>query len=267
MAVLGFGLGLVMPVLVLAVQNAVHPRDLGTATSASTFFRSIGGSFGVAIFGAIFANRLGFWLPKNFNHPYFSASVTEFWQRWHISLSTWLRDYLYIPLGGNRDGEARTHRNLLITMFLGGLWHGAAWHFVAWGIFHGAILSVHRIAAPQLAKLRGGAVRHALAVIAFFHVTCFGWLLFAVKGLPDVPVLLHNLFIAPFEFRGRLVLLTMLLFAAPLLFMEWLEERSGEIHIVKCWPRPLRLACYAAVLAAIILCGAAERQAYIYFQF
>jgi len=213
------------------------------------------------------ANLMGFELMLNFDHPYFAANPPDFWRRWHISLSTWLRDYLYIPLGGNRHGAVRTHRNLLITMFLGGLWHGAAWHFVAWGIFHGAILSVHRMAAPLLARWRGGAVRQALAVVAFFHVTCFGWLLFAVKGLPDVPLLLHNLFVAPFEFRGRLMLLTMLLFAAPLLVMEWLEERSGEIHIVKCWPRPLRLACYAAVLAAIILCGAVERHAFIYFQF
>jgi D-alanyl-lipoteichoic acid acyltransferase DltB (MBOAT superfamily) len=213
------------------------------------------------------ANLMGFELMLNFDHPYFAANPPDFWRRWHISLSTWLRDYLYIPLGGNRHGTARTHRNLLITMFLGGLWHGAALHFVAWGMFHGAILSLHRIAAPFFARLRGGAVRHALAIVAFFHVTCVGWLLFAVKGLPDVPVLLHNLFIAPFEFRGRLMLLTMLIFAGPLLLMEWVEERRGEMHIVKSWPRPLRLASYAAMLAAIILCGAVERHAFIYFQF
>jgi len=213
------------------------------------------------------ANLMGFELMLNFKRPYFAANPPDFWRRWHISLSTWLRDYLYIPLGGNRHGPARTHRNLLITMFLGGLWHGAAWHFVAWGMFHGAILSLHRMAAPLFARRpAAGPIRQALTVIAFFHVTCFGWLLFAVKGLPDVPVLLHNLFV-PFEVHGRLALLTLLLFAGPLLLMEWLEERSGQLNIVKSWPRPLRLACYAALLAAIILCGAVERHAFIYFQF
>jgi alginate O-acetyltransferase complex protein AlgI len=212
------------------------------------------------------ANLMGFELALNFDHPYFAANPPDFWRRWHISLSTWLRDYLYIPLGGNRHGRWKTHRNLLITMFLGGLWHGAAWHFVAWGIFHGALLSLHRIAAPLLARLRGGRILHALAVVAFFHVTCVGWLLFAVKRLSDVPLLLHNVFV-PFPMHGRLALITLILFAAPLVLMEWLEERGGEMHIVKFWPRPLRLACYAALVAAIVLCGAVERHEFIYFQF
>ena len=222
------------------------------------------------------ANLMGFELMLNFDHPYFATSPPDFWRRWHISLSTWLRDYLYIPLGGSRHGTRRTHRNLLITMFLGGLWHGAAWHYVAWGVFHGAILSLHRLgrraeSPPYAGRALSpsgwkGGIRHALAAVAFFHVTCLGWLLFAVKGLPDVPVLLHNLFV-PFEVHGRLVVITLLLFAGPLLLLEWLEERSGRMYIVKLWPRPLRLACYAALLAAIVLCGSIQRHAFIYFQF
>jgi len=212
------------------------------------------------------AALMGFELMLNFNRPYFAANPADFWRRWHISLSTWLRDYLYIPLGGNRHGVRRTHRNLMVTMVLGGLWHGAAWHFVAWGTFHGTILSLHRLAAPRSAQLRRGAMGHALAVVAFFHVTCFGWLLFAVKGLPDVPLLLHNLFV-PFAIHGRLMLLTLLLFAGPLMLMEWLEERSGHRNVIKTWPRPVRLACYAASFAAILLCGAVGRHAFIYFQF
>src|SRR5882762_9892636 len=86
----------------------------------------------------------GIELTLNFNHPYFASNITEFWRRWHISLSTWLRDYLYIPLGGNRKGVAKTYRNLMLTMLLGGLWHGASWTFVIWGGYHGALLSAER---------------------------------------------------------------------------------------------------------------------------
>jgi len=104
-----------------------------------------------------------------------------------------------------------------------------------------------------------------VAVVAFFHITCFGWLLFAVKGLIDVPILLHNLLV---PFAGGIELpATLLLFAAPLVLMEWFEERTGTLSIVGSWPRPLRLACYASVVAIIVLCGAVDRHAFIYFQF
>jgi D-alanyl-lipoteichoic acid acyltransferase DltB (MBOAT superfamily) len=207
------------------------------------------------------ANLMGFDLALNFARPYFAANPDEFWRRWHISLSTWLRDYLYVPLGGSREGTARTYRNLLITMFLGGLWHGAAWHFVAWGAFHGALLSVHRATSRFFAR-----VPRTVSVIAFFHITCFGWLLFAVKRLSDVPLLLNNLRV-PSAVHGRYVVMTLLLFAAPLMLMEWAEERSGTVAIVMSWPRPLRLACYASIVAVIVLCGSVERHAFIYFQF
>jgi alginate O-acetyltransferase complex protein AlgI len=214
------------------------------------------------------SNLMGFDLMVNFHHPYFASNPADFWRRWHISLSTWLRDYLYLPLGGSRHGTAAMYRNLLLTMFLGGLWHGAAWHFVAWGVFHGALLCVHRAAAPLLTRLAervGPRLWHALAVITFFHITCFGWLLFAVKRLRDVPLLLRNM-IAP-ALHGRLILTTLLLFAVPLLLMEWAEERGGRTEIIKAWPRPWRLACYASLVAAIVLCGAFERHEFIYFQF
>jgi len=206
------------------------------------------------------ANLMGFELALNFERPYFAANPAEFWRRWHISLSTWLRDYLYVPLGGNRDGTLRTYRNLLITMLLGGLWHGAAWHYVVWGAFHGLLLCVHRAAGALFKR-----VPRFVSVIAFFHITCFGWLLFAVKRLSDVPVLLHNLLVPVVQ--GRYVLITLLLFAAPVLMMEWAEERSGVVGIVGSWPKPWRLACYASVVAFIVLCGAVERHAFIYFQF
>lgn len=117
---------------------------------------------------------LGFEFPINFDSPYKSASIAEFWRRWHISLSSWLRDYLFIPLGGSRHGMRNTVRNLVITMFLGGLWHGAAWTFVAWGLLHGALLGVGawwRAKGP-------GPLRHGLAVALTFAAVTAGWVLF-----------------------------------------------------------------------------------------
>ena len=121
---------------------------------------------------------LGFDLVINFHKPYLAATPSDFWQRWHISLSSWLRDYLYIPLGGNRQGRLIEYRNLMITMLLGGLWHGASWTFVAWGLYHGLILCAYRSpgsARPTVGvSRRGGLCRSCV----MFHLTCLGWLLF-----------------------------------------------------------------------------------------
>lgn len=121
---------------------------------------------------------IGFDFLENFNHPYISRSLTEFWKRWHISLSTWLRDYLYIPLGGNRKGSWRTYLNLLITMLLGGIWHGAAWNFVLWGLWHGGLLAVER-----LWKERGGSGEPGRGVTLL--LVMLGWVLFRAKDLPS----------------------------------------------------------------------------------
>jgi alginate O-acetyltransferase complex protein AlgI len=127
---------------------------------------------------------LGFRIMENFNAPYLSRNITEFWRRWHISLSTWLRDYLYIPLGGNRRGKLFTYRNLMITMFLGGLWHGAAWTFVIWGVLHGAYLSVHRMLLkgnkPDLLwpNSIGGWIVDFIKIFLTFHLVALTWVFF-----------------------------------------------------------------------------------------
>ncbi|MHC5542222.1 MBOAT family O-acyltransferase, partial [Singulisphaera rosea] len=142
------------------------------------------------------AALMGFELMRNFRHPYFATNPSDFWRRWHVSLSGWLRDNLYIPLGGNRHGRAAMYRNLMITMLLGGIWHGASWNFVAWGLFHGILLVVYHISKGSEktpAETSAPIVRVAL-VLAFFQVTCLGWILFAVRRLADVPTLLTNLF-------------------------------------------------------------------------
>jgi len=148
------------------------------------------------------AELLGFRLEKNFDFPYIARSVTEFWRRWHISLSGWLRDYLYIPLGGNRGGRLATHRNLLITMLLGGLWHGAAWTFVVWGALHGVALALHK----EWRRWRQGAVPGArrltlphlpaplgvgLGWAVTFVWVCLAWIFFRAQSFADAAVLVR----------------------------------------------------------------------------
>jgi alginate O-acetyltransferase complex protein AlgI len=137
---------------------------------------------------------LGFRIPANFRSPYQAHSITEFWRRWHVSLSTWLRDYLYVPLGGNRRGPARTYVNLALTMLLGGLWHGAAWTFVAWGALHGAYLVVHRgwqrVRARVSATPAGPVEVFAGAALTLVAVVV-GWVLFRAADLPTAWAILR----------------------------------------------------------------------------
>src|SRR6266849_8083824 len=133
------------------------------------------------------AALLGFRFPANFNQPYRAERLREFWQRWHISLSTWLRDYLYKPLGGNRHGRAKTYRNLLVTMLLGGLWHGAAWNFILWGAYHGALLMAHRLVVVDLKLWRGdGRVSRLVSRVLMFPAVCYGWLLFRATSFEQI---------------------------------------------------------------------------------
>lgn len=144
------------------------------------------------------ALMMGFRLPDNFDAPYHSATITEFWRRWHISLSTWLKEYLYISLGGNRKGAFRTYLNLIITMFLGGLWHGVGLTFMAWGLLHGVALALHKVWLKVVpgAKTLGRDMKplwRVLATLFTFHVVAFGWLLFTAHDMTTVVDMLHNI--------------------------------------------------------------------------
>jgi D-alanyl-lipoteichoic acid acyltransferase DltB (MBOAT superfamily) len=139
------------------------------------------------------ARMLGFRLNENFNFPYISQSIQEFWKRWHISLSSWLRDYLYIPLGGSRLGKHKTYRNLLITMLLGGLWHGASYNFLIWGALHGFWLSLERYlsknkkneTSKNTVRIKQGLFNQALRMFLVFHGVCITWVFFRAQTLPD----------------------------------------------------------------------------------
>jgi len=126
---------------------------------------------------------MGFDLGINFNFPYKAKNITDFWRRWHISLSSWLRDYLYIPLGGNRKGKVRMYVNLFITMFLGGLWHGASWKFVFWGAWHGVALAIHKATKSLLDKIPNKLPSNAVSWFVTFHFVIFLWIFFRANNI------------------------------------------------------------------------------------
>lgn len=248
-----------------------HPTDVhGTEVLIGIYafaFQIYGDFSGYSDIARGSARLLGFDLMHNFRMPYFSVNPSEFWRRWHISLSTWLRDYLYIPLGGNRGGERATYRNLMTTMVLGGLWHGAAWNFVAWGAYQGLLLCGHRALTGRTAGPEEGlTVQRLLKASLFFQLVCLGWLLFAVERLGDVGVLATQLF-QPFALTGKLALANLVWFAAPVLLLDLLQLHGGKMEIVRSWPRPARLLVYAALVTLIVLGGRPGGGDFIYFQF
>ncbi len=184
---------------------------------------------------------LGFDLMMNFRRPYFAINPSDFWRRWHISLSQWLRDYLYVPLGGNRHGRLNTYRNLMLTMLLGGLWHGANWTFVAWGAFHGIILCLYRLfderrlkrlAANEKIAAPSGTSRF-IQVVWMFHLICISWLLFRAETITQAWGMLQ-LMTTDFTFTPLVsTMLGMLVFyAGPLLVFEgWLEFRGKHFSL------------------------------------
>lgn len=140
------------------------------------------------------AKMLGFRFEQNFNLPYFSKSLTEFWRKWHMSLSFWLRDYLYISLGGNRKGIAITYRNLMITMLLGGLWHGSSWNFVIWGGIHGLVLSVEKFVMSKHLKIFENRIVSAFGYITTFTIVCFAWIFFRSQTFDSTKIILSKIF-------------------------------------------------------------------------
>ena len=139
------------------------------------------------------AKLFGYELPQNFDAPYTSASLQEFWRRWHISLSSWLRDYLYISLGGNRGSAWKTYRNLMLTMVLGGLWHGASWNFVIWGALHGGALAVNRMWSRRDRPRSDISIGHIAAVAATFHFVCFAWIFFRAPTFAHATLMLGRM--------------------------------------------------------------------------
>ncbi len=233
-------------------------------------FADFAGYSGIAIGIAML---MGLRFPKNFDAPYISSGLSEFWTRWHITLSSWLRDYLYIPLGGNRKGNLRTHANLWITMLLGGLWHGAAWTYVAWGALHALGLSVERWwrAWQPLAFLRGtrvakmvGSAPAMLLVFVFVHIT---WVFFRAPDFTVAAQMLERMLLAPFTGTGGGMGPTwrhaVLFLPIVLLHLSTLCSIRTKRHLSYRW----RAVAAGLMLAGLFLIRRGNIREFIYFQF
>jgi D-alanyl-lipoteichoic acid acyltransferase DltB (MBOAT superfamily) len=203
--------------------------------------------------------------PLNFNSPYKAQNIQDFWRRWHISLSTWLRDYLYIPPGGNRRGESRTVFNLMVTMLLGGLWHGANWTFVVWGGLHGAALALTRRARSR--PTAEAWWRPLLGVVVTFHFVCFAWVFFRSENFDKAWAILRQLSQGT-HYVTHLHALPMAVLACGLV-LHWLPEvwyqRTQQRFIaLPAAAQGLALGVVALVLREM---SNAEAVPFVYFQF
>ena len=213
---------------------------------------------------------MGFDLIVNFKLPYVSRTPSEFWQRWHISLSGWLRDYLYISLGGNRNGPNKTLRNLMLTMLLGGLWHGAAWNFIYWGAFHGGILIVYRLAYPK--PLSDGAKGLPMVLIylaewaVMFVLVVVGWVLFRASNHGQIIHFLSDMWWGTSSQTAERFT-DVLLYASPLLVMQAIQfVRHDLLAVAKLW-LPLRVTVYSGFILTMMVYGVRKGSEFIYFQF
>jgi alginate O-acetyltransferase complex protein AlgI len=212
---------------------------------------------------------LGFAMPDNFRFPYAAVGFSDFWRRWHITLSAWLRDYLYIPLGGNRHGEARTHLSLMVTMLLGGLWHGASWTFVAWGGLHGLYLSAERVLRARFARYRPGPMALlglGLLTYALVNVT---WVFFRAHSFARAWQMLGGMFGANAHAAPILptVHLTMVMvIVTGIVFTHWrMRHQTLETAIART-PAAVLSGLWALMLFAIVI-SQGSGNAFIYFQF
>lgn len=274
-----------------------HPERLGLLTTwfvIYAFAAQIFADFsGYTDIGRGCALLLGFAVPENFNSPYQARNPSEFWERWHISLSRWLRDYLFIPLGGSRVPGWRITLNLMITMGLGGLWHGASWHFLAWGIYQGGLLVGFRRCQTLIARhptaSRFWAAPHGVLLgrIATFHLVCLGWLIFRAASLPAAgSLLLHALVpMIPFTagyatlLRGSKALPTLVLaLAGATVIVRWVWDWAWASFSLQHtytrllgwgirwlpWAQPVMTL---AVLVLVVIWPAGRAQTFIYFRF
>jgi alginate O-acetyltransferase complex protein AlgI len=217
------------------------------------------------------ARCLGFDLMVNFNLPYFARTPSEFWQRWHISLSSWLRDYLYIPLGGNRHGTSMMYRNLMLTMLLGGLWHGAGWTFVVWGAFHGAIQVIYRILRIDDIVGRADA-RTAMGLATNFAswfvtmvLVMIGWVFFSAHTFDSAMSVLTAV-VGTDGYRWS-TFAPLLGCVVPLLLVEIWQRFSRAVEVLNAGPLLLRYSTRVVVILTLGVLSAPEGQQFIYFDF
>ena len=214
---------------------------------------------------------LGFELMLNFRLPYFAINPSDFWNRWHISLSSWLRDYLYIPLGGNKGGKYFTYRNLFLTMLLGGLWHGAAWNFVIWGAFHGLILIIYRLfdrKKPHLTPWDGSHsyLKIILMMVLMFILTQIGWLIFRARSAEQIWYFFANFSFESSQLTSGFVY-DLLFFITPLLLIQIVQYIRNDLNFIARMPAWASALVYSVLIAWAVIFGVRESTEFIYFQF
>jgi D-alanyl-lipoteichoic acid acyltransferase DltB (MBOAT superfamily) len=232
------------------------------------------------------AQIMGFRLMKNFDMPYFATSMTNFWRKWHISLSTWFRDYIYIPLGGNRVSRPRWCLNQMITFTISGLWHGASFTFITWGFLHGLILIIEKLTENIRAKISGflkfgklSFIKTFICVCYTFFVTCITWILFRADNFGDAFYILKRVFTGLPEFMPiskaaemfegipRQNLYVAVFGIILLLVSDFLCRKSDFRTAAGKIPVYARIPMYAALICLILVFGAYESKSFIYFQF
>jgi alginate O-acetyltransferase complex protein AlgI len=277
--------------LVVADRLALYVNDVYAAprghnglqlTIATLFFAyqiycDFSGYSDIAI-GA--AQVLGFRLMENFRTPYYSLSISEFWHRWHISLSTWFKDYLYVPLGGSRVSKSRHIANLLITFGISGLWHGANWTYVWWGLLNGSYLVMGSLTKGWRDRLFGGvgldersSIRKAMMLLSTFVLTCFAWIVFRAHSMGDAIYVATHLF-SGWDFGNiktpQFLLRQMPVALASILALEvgqLLAQRKTRFTVLGKMPVSARWAAYAAFVILVVMFGVYQNRQFIYFQF
>lgn len=272
-------LGLLKKVVLADSAAPIANQAFAEASTASSATLVLGVlAFAVQIYGdfsgytdiARGSSRLfGIELKVNFRQPYLSRNITDFWRRWHISLSDWLRDYLYVPLGGNRNGKLATYRNLMITMLLGGLWHGAAWTFVVWGGLHGAYLMAHRwFSARRPARASMSLAGRIAGVAATFTAVCFAWIFFRAESFGEAFEVIGGIL----ALRGSFPVadnstLTLLLILGAMFAIDVVQAKGPEVgsRLIR---RPVLAGAFMGAVAVLVAVFSGVPQVpFIYFQF
>jgi alginate O-acetyltransferase complex protein AlgI len=264
-----FIVGMVEKVLVAdSLAAFVDPAlaHYGTLSTVGAWMAMLGYSFqlyfdfsGYSTMAVGLGYMFGIRIPQNFNSPYKATDPSDFWRRWHISLSSVLRDYLYIPLGGNRHGEAKAYRNLMITMLLGGLWHGAAWTFVVWGAYHGLLLSAYRRWEPQWDRLPLGARR-----LSMFLLAVIGWVFFRATSFGMAATLLRRMFT---PVAGELVSQPGLALIALAVAAWWAMLGPNPFELRHDYRWAGRLALASGFAASLAIVAGVRSSPFLYFQF
>lgn len=218
---------------------------------------------------------MGFDIMCNFRQPYFATNPVDFWQRWHISLSSWLRDYLYIPLGGNRKGRIRTYRNVLLTMLVGGLWHGAAWSFVIWGAYHALLIIAFRLLQDHMPsglmfkRTFLARIWRTAKTLAFFNLVCLGWMIFRASSFAQISEMAKSI-VFNFDLgieNIRWQAAACAFYTAILIVVQGVEFRTNS-KFEDMYPHPLVLGLvYSLCFYMMWLYGVHDGKAFIYFQF